>query len=312
VLAIVSPGQGSQSPQMLAGWLVDPQAKKVIDAFSNFVGLDLIDLGVNAPAELIKQTELSQPLIVAASLLSWEMLEVTSSTMSDENIVFAGHSVGEFAAARAANSIDNQTALELVKARGSAMAQAAANSPETGMSAVLGGDKNLVIQEIQNIGLVAANVNANGQIVAAGDKSSLEELAENPPSGTRIRPLDVSAAFHTHYMTEAKNNLKSFFDSKTFQDPQFNIISNTDGVLVKDSDDLKGRLLSQIDSPVRWDLCQDTFKKLKITGLLELAPGGVLTGIAKRELPDVDLLAIKTIADIPAAKEFISMHLGAN
>jgi [acyl-carrier-protein] S-malonyltransferase len=312
VLAIVSPGQGSQSPQMLANWVVDSKAKQILDAFSNFVGLDLHDLGVNAPAELIKQTEISQPLIVSASLMSWEMLEIDSSTFSTENVAFAGHSVGEFVAARAANSIDNQTALELVRARGVAMAEAAALSPETGMSAVLGGEKDLIIKEIQNFGLVAANVNASGQIVAAGDKSLLEKLAANPPSGVRIRPLDVSAAFHTNYMTQAKNQLKSFFDSKTFQDPQFNILSNSDGALVRNSNDLKTRLLSQIDSPVRWDLCQETFKKLKITGLLELAPGGVLAGIAKREIADVELFAIKDLSDLPAAKVFISHHLGAN
>jgi [acyl-carrier-protein] S-malonyltransferase len=312
VLAIVSPGQGSQSPQMLANWVVDSQAKQILDTFSNFVGLDLYDLGVNAAADLIKQTEISQPLIVSASLLSWEMLEIDSATFSTTNIVFAGHSVGEFVAARAANSIDTKTALELVAARGAAMAEAAALSPETGMSAVLGGEKDLIIKEIQNFGLVAANVNASGQIIAAGDKSLLEKLAANPPLGARVRPLDVSAAFHTNFMTEARNQLKSFFDSKTFKDPEFNILSNSDGALVKDSNDLKNRLLSQIDSPVRWDLCQETFKKFKITGLLELAPGGVLAGIAKREMADVELFAVKSLSDLTTAKQFISKHLGAN
>jgi len=308
VLVIVSPGQGSQSAQMLTSWIEDPSAASLLNEFSEFVGLDLIELGTKSNNDELKQTEISQPLIVATSLLSFELLGLSSAQLTKEKVAVSGHSVGEFVAARIAQSINNKTALELVAARGKAMAQAARESAATGMSAILGGEKDLIINQIEEFGLIAANVNANGQIVAAGETLLLEKFAQAAPPGARVRPLDVSAAFHTKFMTSAKNNLNVLFDSKNFKDPIINVISNKDGAIVSAAQDLKTRLLSQIDSPVRWDFCQDTFKKLNVTGLLELAPGGVLSSIAKRELPDVELLAIKTLSDIALAKEFISKH----
>jgi [acyl-carrier-protein] S-malonyltransferase len=312
VLAIVSPGQGSQSAQMLSNWLEDSTSENLLNDFSKFVGLDLIELGTKATSEEIKQTEISQPLIVATSLLALHLLDISKLDPPADSVLVGGHSVGEFAAAKIAQAIDNQTALELVSARGKAMAISAKESADTGMSAVLGGEKAQIINQIEEFGLVAANVNADGQIVAAGEISLLEKFAQNPPAGTRVRPLDVSAAFHTKFMTSAKNNLSSLFESKNFNDLKYKMVSNKDGEIVKNSTDLKDRLLSQIDSPVRWDLCQETFKKFGITGLLELAPGGVLAGIAKRELPSVELFSIKSLEDIAAAKEFVTTHAGAN
>lgn len=311
MLAIVAPGQGAQSPQMLSTWLEDSRSEELLENMSKYVGLNLSELGTNSSSEEIKNTEISQPLIICASLLTSELLDFDDLPIDRNACIVAGHSVGEFAAAKLAKAFDLKTALELVAARGKAMGIAASNHSETGMIAVLGGEKNIVIKEIIKAGLVPANVNANGQIVAAGEKSKLENLSQNPPAGTRVRPLDVSAAFHTPFMTSAKENLIQYFESKTFNTLEIQMISNRDGEFISGPQDLKKRLLSQIDSPVRWDLCQSKFKEIGVTGLLELAPAGVLTGIAKRELPDMETFAIKSLSDIEPAQEFIMTHAKA-
>lgn len=312
MLAIVSPGQGAQSPQMFEPWLAYPRANDILTSYSQFVGLDLIQLGTVASAEVIKQTQISQPLIVAASLVTAELLELKELNFDQESVVVAGHSVGEFVAAYLSGAISISTALSLVAARGSAMAEAAKSNSQTGMSAVLGGDKDAVISHLQSFDLVAANVNAAGQVVAAGLISNLQRLSETPLEGTRVRPLDVSAAFHTNFMSSAKEDLASLFKDAIFNDPILNIISNKDGKTVSSGKDLREKLLNQINSPVRWDLCQKYFVNQKITGLLELAPGGVLTGIAKREVPDAELFAIKTPSDIENARKFIWTHAKEN
>ena len=308
MLAIVSPGQGAQSPQMYSPWLKDPRTSEILTSFSNFVGYDLIQLGTTAAADEIKQTQISQPLIVAASLMAVQLLELDRMEFEPEALIVAGHSVGEFVAAQLSGSIEVSDTLRLVAARGNAMAQAATLNSQTGMSAVLGGEKEVVISHLKKFDLIPANVNADGQIVAAGLISNLSALAENPLAGTRVRPLDVSAAFHTDFMTSAISDLKPFFDSIDFNDPQINIISNKDGERVLRGSDLRKLLLNQINSPVRWDLCQKNLLKHQVTGLLELAPGGVLAGIAKREMPGVELFAIKDLSDIPLAKDFIKSH----
>ena len=312
MLAIVSPGQGAQSPQMFEPWMADPRVSELLTSYSNFVGLDLIRLGTEASADEIKQTQISQPLIVAASLLSAQLLEFNQKEFGADSLIVAGHSVGEFVAAHLSGAISISNALELVAARGNAMAKAASLNSQTGMSAVLGGDKETIISYLKELDLIPANVNAAGQIVAAGLISNLNKLAEAPVPGSRVRQLDVSAAFHTEFMTSAKDDLRPIFENVTFEDPEVEILSNKNGKPVSSGIELRNLLLNQIDSPVRWDLCQKYLIDRKITGLLELAPGGVLTGIAKREMPNVELFAIKSLLDIPLAKDFILRHTRVN
>jgi [acyl-carrier-protein] S-malonyltransferase len=201
-----------------------------------------------------------------------------------------------------------QDAMQLIAVRGNAMAEAAMSSQATGMSAVLGGKKEDVIIHIQKYNLVPANVNSEGQIIASGLLTDLESLAQNPPDSTKVRKLDVAGAFHSEFMKPAEVKLAQQFNQINLNKPQYRYISNKDGSVVTESSDLKNRLISQISSPVRWDMCQATMKDLGVTGMLELAPGGVLTGIAKREMPGVELFAIKTPEDITAAQDFIDKH----
>jgi len=300
----VTPGQGSQSVGMLSSWLQDDDSLTLIKQFSEICETDLIELGTTADQSEVTATNNAQPLLASLAFLSaknltWEIYQ---------GIIFSGHSVGELSACSLAGFYSMQEAMQLVAVRGIAMAEAAMSSEGTGMSAVLGGKKEEVIRHIQNHNLVPANVNSEGQIIASGLLTDLEGLAENPPDSTKVRKLDVAGAFHSEFMKPAEVKLAQKFNQINLNKPGFRYISNKDGCVVTESSDLKNRLVSQISSPVRWDMCQATMKDLGVTGMLELAPGGVLTGIAKREMPGVELFAIKSPEDIPAAQDFIDKH----
>jgi [acyl-carrier-protein] S-malonyltransferase len=300
----VTPGQGSQSVGMLSSWLQDDDSLTLIKQFSEICETDLLELGTTADQSEVTATNNAQPLLASLAFLSAKNL----TWEKYQGIVFSGHSVGELSACALAGFYSMQDAMRLVAVRGNAMAEAATSSQATGMSAVLGGKKEEVIRHIQNHNLVPANVNSESQIIASGLLTDLERLAENPPDSTKVRKLDVAGAFHSEFMKPAEVKLAQKFNQINLNKPGFRYISNKDGCVVTDSSNLKNRLVSQISSPVRWDMCQATMKDLGVTGMLELAPGGVLTGIAKREMPGVELFAIKSPEDIPAAQDFIDKH----
>lgn len=300
----MTPGQGSQSVGMLSSWLQDDDSLTLIKQFSEICETDLLKLGTTSNQSEVTATNNAQPLLASLAFLSarkltWEKYQGT---------IFSGHSVGELSACCLAGFYSMQDAMQLVSVRGNAMAEAAVSSQATGMSAVLGGKKEEVMKHIQKHNLVPANVNSEGQIIASGLLTDLERLAENPPDSTKVRKLDVAGAFHSEYMKPAEAKLAQQFNQINLSEPQYRYISNKDGIVVTESSDLKNRLVSQISSPVRWDMCQATMKNLGVTGMLELAPGGVLSGIAKREMHGVELFAIKTPEDITAAQDFIDKH----
>ena len=300
----MTPGQGSQTSGMYSTWITDTANKDLIAKYSELIDLDLFHYGTSATQAEITATNIAQPLLTALAFMSFGKLEVNSNS----NIIYSGHSVGEFSAASLAGFYTDETAMKLVNVRGKAMAAAAASNNATGMSAVLGGDKAEVIRHIEQFDLVPANVNSNGQIVASGLLSNLEKLSENPPASTKVRKLEVAGAFHSQFMKSAESELEKEFAQVEVANSSTSFISNKDGQIVKDSSELKNRLITQITSPVRWDLCQAKMIELGVTGMLELAPAGVLTGIAKREMPGVELFAIKSPEDIPGAQAFIDKH----
>jgi [acyl-carrier-protein] S-malonyltransferase len=289
---------------MYSTWTTEVANKELIVKYSDLINLDLFHYGTSATQAEITATNVAQPLLTAFAFMSFGKLKVNSNT----NIVYSGHSVGEFSAASLAGFYSDETAMKLVKIRGKAMAEAAASNNATGMSAVLGGDKAEVIKHIEQFDLVPANVNSNGQIVASGLLTNLDKLSENPPASTKVRKLEVAGAFHSQFMKSAESELEKEFAQVEVRDSISIFISNKDGQIVKDSSELKNRLITQITSPVRWDLCQAKMIELGVTGMLELAPAGVLTGIAKREMPGVELFAIKSPEDIPGAQAFIDKH----
>ncbi len=301
MLAIIAPGQGSQTPGMLAPWLEDSAQRELLSNWSKDIGLDLIHLGTSADAEEIKDTANAQPLIVAAGLLSASALN-----LSGKYSYVAGHSVGEITAASIAGALSPLDAMKLVRARGVEMAEAAATTP-AGMSAVLGGDREVVLKAISDLGLVAANDNGGGQIVAAG---SLEALAQLAPEGARVRALAVAGAFHTSYMQPAVEPLRSLAQSLATTEPAVSVISNRDGEEVSDGREILNPIVSQIASPVRWDLCMQRLATLGVTGVIEVAPAGTLVGLIKRAVPTIEQFALKSPADIDAAREFAAAHGG--
>jgi [acyl-carrier-protein] S-malonyltransferase len=289
---------------MLSSWLQDNDSLALIKQFSEICEANLLELGTTSDQSEVTATNNAQPLLASLAFLSAKNLTWDKYL----GIIFSGHSVGELSACSLAGFYSMEDAMQLVAVRGNAMAEAAMSSQSTGMSAVLGGKKEDVIEHIQNHNLVPANVNSEGQIIASGLLADLERLANNPPDSTKVRKLDVAGAFHSEFMKPAEVKLAQKFNQINLNEPGFRYISNKDGGVVTESSDLKNRLVSQISSPVRWDMCQATMKDLGVTGMLELAPGGVLTGIAKREMPGVELFAIKSPEDITAAQDFIDKH----
>jgi [acyl-carrier-protein] S-malonyltransferase len=307
MLCVVAPGQGAQTPGMLQPWLELPGAAATLAAWSEASKVDLITHGTTSEAETIRDTAIAQALLVANSLLTIKAIFPETKDLLRQVHLVAGHSVGELVAAAISGVIDAETAMSLVGVRGRAMAIAAATTP-TSMTAVLGGEPVEVIEHLAKLDLVAANVNGAGQVIAAGSLEALARLAENPPAKTKLRPLSVAGAFHTNYMQSAVEALRGAALEITVKSPQITLLSNRDGAIVDTGDDAIARIVNQVSNPVRWDLCQKSMHRLGVTGILELAPGGTLVNIAKRELEDVQTFAVKSPADLAAAKDFILNH----
>lgn len=305
MLAIVCPGQGSQTPGFLEPWLELPGISEALNEWSEATTVDLVAHGTTSDEETIKDTAVAQPLIVAAGLLAAQAMGTDKLDPSDW--MTAGHSVGEITAAGLSGVFSPVDALEFVRVRAQGMAAAAAVEP-TGMAAVLGGDQEEVIAYLEDLGITPANVNGGGQVVAAGSKEALAHLAENPMDKTRVIELKVAGAFHTQYMASAVDDLKAVAQSITPSAPNVALASNSDGAVVDSADAFVQRLINQVTSPVRWDLCQHTMLNAGVTGMIELLPGGTLTGIARRSMKGVKTLAIKTPADLDKAQDFIAEH----
>jgi [acyl-carrier-protein] S-malonyltransferase len=316
VLIFASPGQGAQTPGFLSPWLDIPGIADQLGAWSELAGRDLIRLGTTGSAEEITDTAVAQPLLVAAALAVAGLL--------GEPDAAAGHSVGELAAGAIAGVLSPADAIRLTRVRGEAMAAACGyrgvaggSSPlgqevePTGMTAVLGGDEAAVLAAIAETGLTPANVNAAGQIVAGGTLEQLAEFAANPPAGARLRPLRVAGAFHTKHMAPAVDALERAAAQTMVKDPAITLLSNADGAIVTSGANWVERIVNQVANPVRWDKCMETMSDIGVTAMIELLPGGTLTGMARRALPGVELLALKTPDQLATARELVGAHATA-
>lgn len=315
MLVIVAPGQGSQTPGFLAPWLELPGLADRMARLSAAADLDLVAHGTTSDAATIKDTAVAQPLLVGAGLLTVAALFGSDDAAGDDSAAspttsvgaWSGHSVGEITAAAATGILTDEEAMRLVRERGRLMAQAAAATP-TGMSAVLGGDPQEVAAVLERHGLTPANMNGAGQVVAAGTLDQLAALQDDPPGRARVIPLPVAGAFHTHHMGSAVEGLGAHARGITPADPGTRLVSNADGGVVGSGAQALQRLVDQVSNPVRWDLCMQTFADLGVTGLIELSPAGTLTGLAKRALRGVELLALKTPDDLEAGRRMIREH----
>ena len=308
MLIFTAPGQGAQTPGFLSPWLELPGVAERLGNWSELAGRDLIRLGTTGGAEEITDTAVAQPLLVAAALaVAWLLDEEQPNRTGFAADVAAGHSVGELAAGAIAGVMSAEDAIKLTRVRGEAMA-ASCDAVPTGMTAVLGGDEDTVLAAIAEAGLTPANINTAGQIVAGGTLEQLAAFAANPPAGARLRPLRVAGAFHTKYMAPAVDALAAAAAGITVKDPAITLLSNRDGAVVTAGTDWVERIVSQVAYPVRWDRCMATMAGLGVTGFIELLPGGTLAGLAKRALPGIELLAIKTPDQLDAARALVAAH----
>jgi len=307
VLVIVCPGQGSQTPGFLAPWLELPGFQDRLTWLSAVAGLDLVKHGTTSDADTIRDTAVAQPLIVASGLVSLLALFEHPAEGFRQVGAGAGHSVGEITAAAAAGVMSAEQAMVFVRERGNAMAKAAAVTA-TGMTAVLGGDRDEILAALDRHGLTAANDNGAGQLVAAGTIQQLQDLADDPPAKARLVPLSVAGAFHTDHMSPAVAVLAGLARAISTHDARTPWISNRDGQVVQSGPDVLRRLVAQVSSPVRWDLCMQTMTDLGVTGILEMPPAGTLTGIAKRQLKGVETFALKFPDQLDDARAFVEKH----
>jgi [acyl-carrier-protein] S-malonyltransferase len=311
VLALLAPGQGAQKPGMLTDWLEIPGAESFFRWAGAIADADLLTLGTTGDAEAIKDTAVTQPLVVAMSLfIARELGAVPDpgapATDAGRSVVIAGHSVGELTAAALAGVLSVEAAIALTAVRGRAMAAACAQTP-TGMSAVLGGEPDEVLAAIDKHGLTPANMNGAGQVVAAGSLEGLEALKADPPAKARIMPLSVAGAFHTEYMASARKELEGLVGGLRPAAPSRVLLSNADGTAVDDGAEALSRLVSQVTSPVRFDACLATMRELGVTTVVELPPAGALAGLAKREWKGagIEILALTGPADLDRTRELI-------
>ena len=313
MLLLAAPGQGAQTPGFLGEWLELPGFADRLGALSELAGCDLIRFGTTADAEEIRDTAIAQPLLVAAAVTAAAELlggaghtdELADAALAAGVGATAGHSVGELAAGAIAGTLSAEDAVRLVRVRGQAMAQAAAAEP-TGMTAVLGGDEQDVLASIEAHGLTPANVNGAGQIVAAGTLEQLAAFAADPPPRARLRPLSVAGAFHTSHMAPAVGALRAAADGMAVRSPALVLLSNRDGAVVSSGSDWMERIVTQVSAPVRWDRCMQAMADLGVTALIELPPAGTLTGLARRGLPGVKTVALKTPGDLDEARAMLA------
>ena len=265
MIIVLAPGQGSQTPGFLEPWLDVDGVREHLGALSDASGIDLVTHGTVSDADTIRDTEIAQPRIVAASIVTGALI---------------------------------------VGVRGRAMALEA-SKVATGMSAVLGGEPDVVQARLSELGLTAANMNGGGQVVVAGELGALVALAADPAEGTRVIPLPVAGAFHTAFMAGAVDTLRAAASTVTPSDPTLSIYTNRDGSRVSSGTTYLDFLIGQVSNPVRWDLCMDAFAKDGVTGIIELAPAGALVGLAKRGLKGIPSVAVKSPEDLVAAVDLL-------
>lgn len=307
MIAVVCPGQGSQTPGFMLPWLDLPAFRQSIEAMQMASGIDLISHGTVSDADTIRDTAVAQPLIVSAGVATLAALFEANGSVSAKISGVAGHSVGEITAAVASGIFTAEQGIKFVKERGDAMALAAGLEP-TSMAAILGGEQAVVEARLTELGLEPANYNGGGQIVAAGAASAIGELQAEGPAGARVIPLQVAGAFHTRYMAPAVATLASYAETLSVSDPATKLWSNAGGAIVTTGSEFVSLMVNQVKSPVRWDLCMAAMVEAGVTALIEVSPAGTLTGLAKRSMPGIETLAIKTPDNLDAALQLISNH----
>jgi len=294
-IAWVFPGQGSQKLGMANSLLDLPGSRDRFELASQILGRDLLKIcsGEGIPNEAIydlNDTRNTQPaLFVVESLLVDDL-----KRQKREARIIAGHSLGEIVGLYSADVLDAKTALSLLKKRSELMAEAGGGA----MIAVLGFDRDELDDLIRETeGAAIANDNSESQVVLSGSPEGVKKVADNLKCKRAI-PLQVSGAFHSIFMTEASTSFAEELDQVTFQDAQVPVLSNVDPTPTVNGEILKNRLKKQMITGVRWRETMDVMQNEGITTMVEIGPGNVLSGLAKRSMKGVLTSQISNASDL--------------
>lgn len=304
MLAFTFPGQGSQRPGMGRPW-VGHDSWELVDEASDVAGRDVGALLLDADADELKDTRNAQLTTFVSSLMVLDAVE----RLGIEPSFCAGHSLGEYTALTATGALSFEDGVRLVVERSDAMHEAGMASPGT-MAAVLGLDDDLVEVACRRADaeVWVANFNAPGQVVIAGSPAGVASAGEHAKElgAKKIMPLQVSGAFHTPFMTAARDRLRNAIALASPRDVEVAVVSNVDAIAHSSGEEWSSLLSAQLSSPVRWKHCLLTMSELGVTGFVELGPGGVLTGMAKRTVENARTISVSTPDELDKLIEWVN------
>jgi len=310
-IGFLFPGQGSQSVGMgRALCEAYPYLRSLYDEASDILGYDLAAVCFDGPAEQLNQTEFTQPALLVTSVVALRLVEQAGI----QPAAVAGHSLGEYSALVAAGGVTFRTAVKLVQQRATYMAQAV--PPGSGrVAAVLGMTMDQVreaCEQAQSAGVVsAANFNAPGQIVIAGDRVAVERASGllKEKGCRRIITLPVSVPVHTSLMAGAAERLSGDVAKVALSDLRVPLINNAEAQALQGAEEIRVSLIRQLPSSVRWEQSMYAMKKRGITTYIEIGPGTVLTGLLKRILPDAVMLNVHDPESLAATQQHVSSNV---
>jgi [acyl-carrier-protein] S-malonyltransferase len=292
--AFLFPGQGAQEVGMAADVVASsPAAKAVFDEADDVLGISLSNIILEGPHDELVRSHNAQPAILTASVALLRALEERMGDAMPRPAYVAGHSLGEYSALVAVGSLDFTQALRLVRRRGELM-QAAAEATPSGMAALIGLTLPQAHAACEGTGAQVANANSEQQIVIAGPSAALEAAIDRAKEAgaRRALPLDVAGAFHTEVMRSAQDEMDSLFAETAFVDPAVPVICNTTATPLLTGDDIRGELADQLCGCVYWQHIVEYMAANGVDRFIEIGPGKVLTGLAKRIAAGAETVAI--------------------
>jgi len=305
-IAVVFPGQGSQTLGMLADLAAaHPVVEETFAEASSALGYDLWQLVQQGPAEELNKTWQTQPALLAASVAIWRVWQQQNGT---QPVLMAGHSLGEYSALVCAGVLDFKQAISLVELRGKLM-QEAVPAGTGAMYAIIGLDNDAIAKACEESaqGQVVSPVNFNspGQVVIAGNKEAVERAgaACKDAGAKRALPLPVSVPSHCALMKPAADKLAVALENVTFSAPQYSVVNNVDVKIETSPEAIRSALVRQLYSPVRWTESVEFMAAQGVEQLLEVGPGKVLTGLTKRIVDTLTAAAVNDTASLAAALE---------
>lgn len=303
MLAFTFPGQGSQRPGMGRPWR-DHDSWELVEEASETAGRDVAELLLDADADTLRDTRNAQLTTFVSSLMVLDAVQRLGVDAS----VCAGHSLGEYTALTATGALGFGEGVSLVSERAAAMHDAGTASEGT-MAAVLGLDDDQVevACRLADDQVWVANYNAPGQVVIAGSHAAVSAAGDHAKrlGAKRIMPLQVSGAFHTPFMSPARDRLRAAIASADLRDTEIPVVANVDALPHDRGEEWSSLLSAQLSSPVRWRHCLTTMARSGVTDFAELGPGGVLTGMVKRTVDGARTISVATPDDLDRLLEWI-------